>query len=228
MKLAIALLLFAAPTFGQSRILIGASGGSGLGNSNLGIATSAEIPLAHHFEFDASNVYSPLFSHPSAGGSGYTDQSKVGGIVWATKSVGLTASTEYSMYRTISVRKWGGYSTFGPIFRLRLLDVPMRLDLQYIREFHNGVYGGIESNRIQGARIGVSGRIGYTGPLAWRMSESFVFARGLNQGNPVCDGAGPRDRNLSPCPRSSFIGGSVQVSIAIEFPRRKGQEEQIF
>lgn len=258
----------------QTRILVGPGGGSGLGNSNLGIATSVEVPFGskrcmdghksrravmtdrpsmddkmrvdlssngldplaampicpsmQRFELDASNVYSPLFSHPSAGGSGYTDQAKVGGIVWASLKIGITGSMEYSAYKTISVHKWGGYQMIGPIFRLKLLDVPTRLDLQYIREFHNGVYGGIESNRIQGVRIGVSGRVGCTGAVCWRLSEAFVFARGLNQGNSACDGTGPANPMLAWCPRSSFIGGSVQVVLQMEWPRRRGGEDEVF
>jgi hypothetical protein len=58
----------------------------------------------------------------------------------------------------------------------------------------------------------------------------FVFGKVLGQSNPQCDGTfgitgGP---NGGPCYRTGLFGGGVTASVSLEFPRRKGRENDVF
>lgn len=205
-----------------TRILIGPAGGTGLGNDSFGVETSIEAPVSKHIELDATNVFSPIFTHPGTGKGGFTDQVTTGGIVWFKEKFGLYGGSEYSYYKTSELYKGANYLRVGPVFKAFFWGAPLRINLEYIRQFRNGIdAAGIETNRINGVSASINVRLTCTGAVCWRVKESLTVAHGYNQGNPNCDGTfGPQICG----PRTAWTNGAWAGSLLIEFPHRKDAE----
>lgn len=218
------LLLFAVRVNAQTRILLGATGGAGFSSSYFGPSAALEIPVKK-LEIDLSDEYFPLYNHTSIG-SGEANRVKAGGILWLGHGVGLTGSAEYSKYVIAEVRKGQYYGFGGLIFRKKILDSPTRISLTFIDEFNNGVSStGLESSHLKGGDIGLSVRIGCAGSTCFRLGTDNFFGRVLEQGNPKCDGSIGTQTCGS---RISAMGGGFSISFQVEFPRRKGHEDEVF
>jgi hypothetical protein len=224
-------LLVPAHVGAQTRVLFGVSGGDSFDNYNFGVQAGLEVPFAKHFELDLKDTFSPIESHVALG-SGRANVASVGGIVWLTKSWGLSGQVEDSSYNVTKVTKDADYAFGGLVYRTILGGAPTRLTFDYVRQFNNGISpSGLESSHLQGASIGFSMRFGCVGAVCIRNSENFVFGRVLTQSNPVCDGTFGITGGNGPngtCPRGSALGGGVTGSIMFEFPRRRGKENDVF
>jgi hypothetical protein len=224
--LALILALF-IPTFShaQTRVLVGVAGAQEFDNSSVGVLVGVEIPFAKHYELDLKDTFSPFESHVALGG-GRANLASVGGNIWFTPSLGLTGRVEDSSYNVTKISKDGDYAFGGIIYRGIVGGLPARFALSYIREFNNGVSPtGLETPQLQGGDFGFTVRFGCIGAVCIRNSEDFVFGRVLTQGNPLCDGA-----NGGPvtCQRGPALGGGVNVSVLLEFPRHRGKENDVF
>jgi len=223
-------LLFAVPSYAQTRFFVGGQGADSFDNYSAGVSAGAEIPFLKHYEFDLKDTFSPVESHVSLG-AGRANIIQAGGFIWLSKSFGFTGSAEDSMYDVTKVTKDADYARGGFAYRGIVGGLPARFTFQYIRQFNNGITpSGLESSHLQGGDIGYTMRFGCIGAVCVRNSENFVFGRVLTQGNPQCDGTygvtgGP---NGGACPRTAAFGGGVTASVVLEFPRHRGHEKDVF
>lgn len=227
-SLVLAVSMFAVNTNAQTKVLLGATGVQEFDNSSVGVTAAVEIPFAKHFELDLHDTFSPFESHVSLGG-GRANLASAGGFIWLTKSIGLTGKVEDSSYNVTKITKDGDYAFGGLAYRGIIGGLPARFTFSYVREFNNGITPtGLESPRLQGGDVGFTVRFGCVGSVCIRTSEDFIVGRVLTQGNPLCDGFYALPTGWSPCPRTSAIGGGVQASVLLEFPRRRGHEGDVF
>lgn len=164
-------------------------------------------------------------------GSGWESNAKAGGIVWIKENFGMTSSVQYSEYIVTTASKTAAYLSIGPVWRIRAFQSPMRFSLGYVHQIRNGVSrNGTESSRLEGAKFRIDSRMGCTGAACWRLTGEFVVAHGRSQGNPVCDGTfgDGGQAGLAPCPRAGYVSGGATVGVAIEWPRRRGREGELF
>lgn len=220
--------LFAVQAKAQTRILLGATGVQAYDNSSVGVTAALEIPFLNHYELDLRDTFSPFESKVALGG-GRANIAAVGGFVWLTEHWGLTGRAEDSSYNVTKVTKDGDYAFGGFAYRGVFGGFPARFTFQYVGEFNNGITpSGLESPHLQGGDIGFTMRFGCLGAVCIRNSENLSFGRVLTQSNPLCDYSYPLAAGVTPCPRTGALGGGVQVSIALEFPRRRGHESDQF
>ena len=223
-------MLFTAPAHAQTRVLVGVAGAQAYDNSSVGVTASLEVPFLKRYELDLKDTFSPIESHVALGG-GRANVTYAGGHIWLTNNWGLVGGAEDSMYDVTHVSKDADYAFGGLAWRGILGGAPTRFSFEYVRQFNNGIAStGVETSHLQGGDIGFTMRFGCIGVFCVRNSEDFTFGRVLTQGNPQCDGTfgitgGP---NGGSCPRTGAFGGGVTASIALEFPRRRGREHDIF
>jgi hypothetical protein len=224
-------LLVPAHVGAQTRVLIGAAGGDSFDNYSFGVNAALEIPFAKHFELDLQDTFSPIEAHVALG-SGRANAASVGGIAWFSKSFGINGQVQDSSYDVTKVSKDANYAGGGFIYRGIVGGAPTRFNLGYTRQIFNGISSsGLETSRLQGVDFGFTMRFGCVGAFCVRNSADFVFGAVKGQGNPVCDGTFGNTGGNGPngtCPRSTLFGGGVSASIALEFPRRKGHENDVF
>ena len=222
--------LFCIPSaHAQTRILTGITGGDAFDNLSLGGSLGIEVPVLHRFEFDLRDKFSPYERH-TALGTGKANLMSGSGIVWLTKSFGLTATTESSSYSVTQVSKSAVYIYAGPIYRTMWWEFPVRIEGDYIRQASNGLYNGIETSQLQGGALSADVRLGCAGQGCFRLKEQIIVGHVLTQGNPLCDGTlgNGSQVGFSPCPRSSALSGGVSATISWEFPRHKATENNPF
>lgn len=208
------------PARAQTRILLGGAGGSEFGNDSGGFKASIEQPFSRRYEIDLSDTFSPLENHIGFG-HGTANVARVVGDLWVSLHFGISGGGEFSDYHVTQLTK-GGYSALaGPILRLKVRGIPMRIGVSYAGQFHNGTNSlGVETNHLQGAMFTLTSRMGCVGAVCFRLGEEIVSGHFLQQGNPVCE--------ATTCPRQGSTGGGAQVSFAVEFPRPRGRENDIF
>ena len=228
MKYLAVLLLSVGTLHAQSRILVGATGGQSFNNLSLGPSVAAEVPFGHRWELDPAFSIAPECK--SGYGCGYGTDAKIGGIGWLNNRVGVSTTVERSSYWLSSVSKSAWYFSAGPVIRLRAWDTPMRLSFGYARQIANGISNGVETNHLEGGLFSIDARMGCAGPICGRAKLEIQVGRGLNQGNPVCDGTlgNGSQVGFAPCPRSSAISGGAMVTVSMEWPRRRGSEGDLF
>lgn len=233
LSLAIVLMLLIALIFpthatAQARILVGGSGGESFNNLFIGPVIAVEIPFAKKFEFDSSFEIAPEFKRGY--GYGYEDNVTIGGIRWISSKFGFRVSGEQSRYAVTTATKDASFFHIGPIWRGTVAQAPMRLSLEYTRQFHNGISNGTETSHFNGGQATLDIRTGCAGSVCGRFKLAFQVGHFLNQGNPVCDGTFGNGSQVGflPCPRSGGVSGGVIMSVSMEFPRRKGHEDDIF
>lgn len=229
------LCLFAAPAFAQlpnkpepstqARMLVGVQGGLSNGSDAAGVLGGAEIPLGRHFEVDLLDNYSPLTSHAPYG-TGWSNSGKVGAIVWASRNVGVEGAASYSNYAVKKLSKGSYFAFGGVVFRGLWNGAPVRIHLDYIRQFQNYMIRGTEPNYLQGGKGSVDVRIGCSGKFCYRLEWYVQGGMVKTQSNPQCDGAYPGVPIT--CPRGSVGSGGAGASFFIEFPRRKNAETELF
>jgi hypothetical protein len=221
-------MLFATTANAQTRFLTGVTGVQDFDNSSIGVTAGIEVPFAKHYELDLKDTFSPFESHVALGG-GRANLATVGGFVWLSKSFGLTGHVDDSSYNVTKVTKDADYGFGGLAYRGILGGLPARFTLSYIRQFNNGITPtGLESSHLQGVDLGFTVRFGCLGDVCIRTSEDFTAGRVLTQGNPICDGSYPLPTGTTACPRGIAIGGGVEGSLLIEFPRRRATEQEAF
>ena len=224
----LAVLLFAGSAQAQTRILGGVTGAQDFDNSSVGVTAAIEVPFLKHYELDLRDTFSPFESHVALGG-GRANIATIGGFIWLTKSFGLTGHVDDSSYNVTKVTKDADYGFGGLAYRGILGGLPARFTLSYIRQFNNGITPtGLESSHLQGVDLGFTVRFGCFSSMCVRMSEDFTAGRVLTQGNPLCDSSYPLAAGVTACPRTGAIGGGVQGSLLLEFPRRKASEQEVF
>jgi hypothetical protein len=211
----------------QSRLLIGASGGESFDNEGAGVFAGAELVIRHRYEVDFIDSFYPIETHVDLG-HGYANVASVTGIAWLTDHLGISGRTEYSKYSVTQVTKGAYYESGGPVLSFMALGQPTRFTFGYIRQVKNGISNGVETNHLQGGHLEVDSRMGCKGAICFRLIEDFPFAHVLNQGDPVCDGTYARSPATPLCRRQGAIGGGVTVSVTMEFPRRRGEEMDLF
>lgn len=227
-SLVLAVTLFAVNTSAQTKVLLGVTGAQEFDNSSVGVTAAIEVPFLKHYELDLHDTFSPFESHVALGG-GRANLASAGGFIWLTKSIGLIGKVEDSSYNVTKITKDGDYVFGGLAYRGIVGGLPARFTFSYVREFNNGITPtGLESPQLQGGDVGFTVRFGCVGSVCIRTSEDFVVGRVLTQGNPLCDGFYALPTGWSPCPRTSAIGGGVQASVLLEFPRRRGHEGDVF
>lgn len=220
-------LLLAAPLYAQSRILIGATGSDSFNNESFGPNVELEVPFAKRYELDLRDTFSPIQTHIGLG-NGRSNIARAGGIVWLNRAIGLTSNFEQSRYSAPGISKTG-YDVFaGSIFRFVGWEVPVRFELDYVREVLNKMHNGDEPSRLQAFNAELTVRLGCAGPFCFRARESISVGRVLTQGNPQCDGEGMRNPALLACPRKAASGGGFTAGFMIEWPRPKGKESDVF
>jgi hypothetical protein len=219
------LLALTLPLHAQHRYLVGGSVGDSFNNTNAGVAATLEVPFTRHYEFDLTDIFSPLESK-RVYGNGNANILRGSSIVWITNGFGLTANAELSSYKVTQISKSTVYVFGGPVWRSAIWGFPTRIELHYLREMDNGIISGVETQHLQGGQIKVSIRMGCFSKTCIRVTEEYALGHVLTQGNPVCDGSyGPV---VPSCARIGKIGGSVEAMIQFEFPRRKDTEDLAF
>lgn len=216
-------------TFDSQRILVGVASGESFNNAFLGPRLAAEVPLWRRFELDASFEIAP--ESKRGYGTGWETKAEIGGIAWITTKLGATSGVEFGNYSVTQASKTAMYLSSGPILRVSIFGSPSRLTFGYVRQLRNGIsQNGTETNHLSGGFAALDSRVGCTGAACWRVKEEFQLGHVLNQGNPLCDGTyGDGSRvGFAPCPRSSSLGGGFTVGVALEFPRRRGRENDPF
>ena len=209
----------------QTRYLIGAAGADDLDNTSAGVIGSMETPFLKHYEIDLSDTASPYEHHVSLG-SGQSNLASVRTMVWLTQHWGINGQGEYSSYNVTLAAKAADYAFGGLNYRAVIGGNPARFFLDYVQQFHNGVSpSGIETSHAVGGNLGFTVRAGCTGPMCVRLTSDYNFAQVWEQGNPACDGSiGPQTCG----PRKKAIGGGFVLSVALEFPRHRGHEYDLF
>jgi hypothetical protein len=227
---AVAAFLFLACTCrAQNRFYVLGDGGVEFSNSFIGLEMGAEIPFAKRFEIDTTYYVAPN-RHTSLG-NGWTSQTMVNGLFWLRPNWALTGGAEHSGYVAGKTKKTGEYMRLGISRRAVWGGTAVRFDMNYLREFDDGIVNGIESSHLQGGVVSVKLNFGCKGVFCFREESEFEFGRVLTQGNPVCDGTygttgGP---NNGPCWRTPGWGGGSALSFGVEFPRRyRGQDYMEF
>jgi hypothetical protein len=228
-KLLLVLMILAAPAINaQTRVLIGGTGGSSFGNLFIGPTARLEIPFGSsstnntykysRFELDLQDDFAPLEEHIKLG-SGWANTAQAGGILWLNNKIGLNGRADYSNY-SVSISK-GQYFAFGGL-SYRSADrfqMPYRLTFDYIREFNNGISkNGTESSQLQGGDFTLDFRLGCARLFCYRTMFNFEVGAVKTQGNPTCDGA---FGGAVTCPRALATGAAFNISVLLEFPRRK-------
>jgi len=228
-SLVLAVMLFATAAHAQTRVLAGVTGAQEFDNSSLGVTAALEIPFLKHYELDLKDTFSPMESHVALGG-GRANIASVGGFVWLSKSIGLTGHVDDSSYNVTKITKDADYAFGGLAYRGVIGGLPARFTLSYIRQFNNGVTpSGLESSHLQGIDFGYTVRFGCLGAVCIRQSADYVVGRILEQGNEACDGSLPVIAPNVYCgPRISAVGGGVNASILVEFPRHRATEQDVF
>jgi hypothetical protein len=216
--------LFANHVQAQTRVLAGAQGGQAYSNTHLGVLAGIEIPFAHRFEFDLSDRFSPYESH-TALGTGTANIASAGGILWMSKSIGVTGSLNTSEYAVTKLRKSVYSTTGGVVFRKQWSGIPSRLEFDYVRDLPGKMINRVEPSYLQAGRVGLTTRLGCSGAICYRLGWEFEGGIVKNQSNPQCDGTLPGPVT---CPRNVSVSGGVQVVFAIEFPRRRQTENEAF
>ena len=208
----------------QTRYLVGVSGTYAFDNRSLGVTGGIEIPVKR-VEIDLADTFSPFETHVSLGG-GRSNLASAGGLIWLTKGFGLTGKAETSSYDVTQVSKHADYGFGGIIFRTVAIGSPIRVLVQYIRQFNNGISPtGLETSHLSGADINLTVRMGCSGPICFRVTDDNYFGRVLTQGDPYCDGSiGPQTCG----PRGSALGGGFTIGVLLEFPRPRGHENEAF
>lgn len=216
------------PVYGQSRVLVGPAGTAGP-NMALGSVVSLEVPSLHRYEIDLKDTFYPLEWHVGLG-TGLANVARTGGIAWITSRVGIDGSWERSSYGVTDVSKTAYYTFGGIVFRFIGAGHPVRLRFDYIRQIANGISpDGVETNHVQGVESGLDVRK-CTKSVCFRLTDEFEFTHILNQGNPVCDGTWGNglQAGIAPCHRSGSIAANANMSLAVEFPRRRSTENLPF
>lgn len=225
-------LIFTPVTHAQTRVLIGATGGSSFGNLFVGPSVGVEIPVRKRFELDLRDDFAPVEQHIQLG-SGWANNTDAGGIVWVTNAVGLNGDVTYSHYR-VSIAKSSEYARGGLTVRESYGGLPLRMTFDYVREFNNGIFPnnvtGTESAHLQAGEFDLDMRTGCSGPVCARLKFGAMIGVVKTQSNPVCDGTfgitgGP---NGGPCYRPWVSSGSFTAGLAFEFPRRRATEQDAF
>jgi hypothetical protein len=219
-SIGIAAFAIALPAGAQTRVLFGGVGGSEFGNDSGGIRASIEQPFGRRYEIDLSDTFSPLENHIGFG-HGTANVARVVGDFWVSLHFGISGGGEFSDYHVAQLTKGSYYALAGPIVRLKVGGMPMRFGFSYFREFHNGTNSvGVETNHVQGALFTFTSRMGCAGAVCFRIGEEIVAGHFLQQGNPICE--------PTTCPRQGATGGGAQISFAVEFPRPRGRENDLF
>jgi hypothetical protein len=230
-SLVFTVMLVATAAHAQTRVLAGVTGAQEFDNSSLGVTAGIEVPFLKHYELDLRDTFSPMESHVALGG-GRANIASVGGFVWLSKSFGLTGHVDDSSYNVTKITKDADYAFGGLAYRGVVGGLPARFTLSYIGQFNNGITPtGLESSHLQGIDFGYTVRFGCLGAVCIRQSADYVVGRILTQGNPQCDGTYGVTGGNGPngtCPRTSAVGGGVNASILVEFPRRHATEQEIF
>jgi hypothetical protein len=231
--LVLALTLFVGTAKAQTRVLVGADGGSSFSNLFVGPEVAIEVPIGKKVELDLKDVFMPFEEH-TALGSGTANKFEGGGIIWVKKDLGLNGRVDYSEYNT-EIKKSGEYAAFGATVRKSFNEFPVRFTFDYIQEFHNGIFPnnvtGTESPHLKAGEFNLDMRMGCGGKICYRLSFDFMIGHVLTQGNPACDGTlgntGGNGPNGS-CPRTGASSGSFTSSIVLEFPRHRAIEGDAF
>ena len=223
-------ILAGISTGAQTRILVGPAGGIDFNNETFGGVLQIRQPITKHFEISLTDTASPIESHLGVG-TGFSNITNIGGIVWLAQHFGISGSGEYSMYNVTTARKGAYYTQFGPIFRLHVSDFPARLSFGGSLQVHNGISAdGIESSHLKGAYAELEILLGCAGKFCVLTDEKLDGGRVLEQGNPACDGTfgvtgGPGG---GPCFRTAANGGGFTGSLKFQFPRHKDDETNLF
>lgn len=212
----------------QTRVQVGSFATGAWNNYQAGAYGSLEQSIGKHFEVDLMDGYS--FSEIKPGyGRGTANVARISSIYWVNDRFGLQAIGEESGYTLNTLSKGAIYVSAGPIFKIHVLGFPARFTVGYIRELANGITAaGIETPHLNALLLLLSTRLGCSGAVCFRMTHEFTAGSVLTQGNPACDGTGPTNPVFLPCPRSRAAGGGFKVSFGIEFPRPRGQEDELF
>jgi len=223
-KLAIWLILLVTTTAkAQSRLLVGPNGGYVLDNAFLGGALSVEVPI-QRFEVDLNGRGS--FEHHSGLGNGWSEENQVKTLAWITSRFGLDGTADRDAYGVPHITKSLSFVQAGAVWRGHLDERPVRLTVNYVREYKNRIdRSGTETPKLQGGQIVFDARVGCTKSYCVRLKEEFTVGHVLTQGNPVCDGTfgltgGP---NNGPCPRQGAWSGGSEVTVFLELPIRRRQ-----
>lgn len=199
-----------------TRILLGASGGMVYDNITASVTLGLEVPL-RRFEFDAQEIFSPYENH-TAVGVGTANSVRGMGILWATKSFGLTGGIKQSEY-SATIHKSAYDVMPGVVIRKALGGIPSRFEINYVRQVDNRFVNGMEPNRLQGMRFAMTTRMGCSGKVCYRLEWEMEAGRVHLQGNPNCDGTLPGPVT---CANRYATSGGAKVGFSIEFPRHRG------
>jgi hypothetical protein len=210
------MLLSAAACGAQERpaILLGASGGESFGNLSLGPMIEVELPLAHHFEWDVRDTFSPLESHIALG-HGWANQAEAGGIVWIEKSFGVDGLLTDSTYDVPRLVKSNTYTKMGASFRSAYGGVPLRIFLNYVREVSPPVSHGVESSHLNAGNFRAEATIACSKHFCYRTVLDMSVGHILEQGNPECDGTW----GATTCRRRGQISGSGTMGFLVQIGR---------
>jgi len=209
----------------QYRILVGATGGGLFDNAFLGVVAQATILIGRRYEFDLSDEFHPLESNPNIG-RGFANSIFAEGVTWLPNGNGISGGIGYSNYRFAPISNGGEYIYVGPIKRFLVARTPVRLGIGYLREIRNGITNGYETSHLQGVNFGTGIRVGCSGYVCYEVAYDSSLARILKPGNPQCDGSGPQNPGLTPCPRFLSTTGGINMSFTLQWPVRQGRENR--
>lgn len=214
MRFAILCLLCALPCAAQGRpaLLVGASGGESFGNLSLGPTVEVKLPI-RRFELDLRDTFDPLESHIALG-HGWDNVATIEPILWLKPNFGLDGRVDWSEYHVTQVSKHSPHFYAGIATRGEWLGAPVRVMLDYFREFDNGVYGhGIETSHLQGGSMYLEAQIGCSKHACYYTTLEMAIGGLLEQGNPQCDGSFGR----ATCPRPRNVSGSGIMGFLVSF-----------
>jgi hypothetical protein len=222
--LALTLIAFAIPAKAQARFQLGGFGTGAWNNYQAGALGILEQPLGKRLEIHLTEGYS-FYENKPGYGKGVANVFRVGTTIWLNDRIGLNASGEESGYTLNSLSKGAIYAWAGPVFRIYMFKSPSRLQLGYVTELDNGLTPtGLETSHLKAGLIAISTRVGCSGPFCFRINYDFTAGTVLDQGNPVCDGSRPGPVT---CPRSMSGSGGFKASFTLEFPRPRGNENNL-
>lgn len=171
------------------------------------------------FEFSARDTISPEIK--LGYGSGFSNIVRGGGTVWLTSTIGVSTAAEYSHYDVSAARKTALYEAIGLTYRKTLSEVPMRISLNYMHQFHNGISPtGIETSHLTGADVEFSAIPACYQHYCIRVTFDTTAVHILQQGNPICDGSLPNTQGFLPCPRRGAWTGGATMSVQFQFGGR--------